>query len=59
MVPVLEKPTKGKKYNFNIDAYNKKIDSMWGAYVAEKTRKYMSELYVSPKEKYYKKKSEE
>ena len=59
IVPVLEKPTKGKKYNFNIDAYNKKIDSMWGAYVAEKTRKYMSELYVSPKEKYYKKKSEE
>ena len=58
MVPVLEKSTKGKKYNLNIDAYNKKIDSMWGAYVAEKTRKYMSELYVSPKEKYYKKKSE-
>ena len=59
MVPVLEKPTKSKRYNFNIDAYNKKIDSVWGAIVAEKTRKYMNDLYVSPKDKYHKKKSEE
>ena len=56
MVPVLERSKKGKKYNLNIDAYNKKIDSMWGAAVGEKTRKYMSELYVSPREKFYKKK---
>lgn len=56
MVPVLDRSKKGKKYNLNIDAYNKKIDSMWGAAVGEKTRKYMSELYVSPKEKFYKKK---
>lgn len=45
-----------KKYDLNLSAYNKKIDSMWGAVVAEKTRKYMNELYVSPKEKFFKKK---
>ena len=57
-IPAFDKPTKGKKYNFNIEAHNKKVDSMWGAIVAEKTRKYLDELYVSPKDKYFKKKSE-
>lgn len=55
MVPVFDKATKGKKYTTNIESYNNKIDSMWGALVAEKTKKYMSELYVSPKERYFKK----
>lgn len=60
MVPVLENvPIKGKKYGFNIDQLNNKLYSSWGAAVAEKTRKYMNELYVSPKEKYFKKKEEE
>lgn len=58
MEPVYDKAQKGKKYNFNIDAHNKKIDSMWGALVIDKTRKYMSELYVSPKEKFFKKKED-
>ena len=57
MVPVTEKsPIKGKRYNFNIEAENRRLYSAWGAVVAEKTRKYMSELYVSPKEKYFVKK---
>lgn len=56
MVPVLESaPIKTRKYNFNIDQANKRLYSSWGAAVAEKTRKYMSELYVSPKDKYFKK----
>jgi hypothetical protein len=60
MVPVLEASTvKAKKYNFNIEQQNKKLYSAWGAAVAEKTRKYMSELYVSPKEKYFRKKEGE
>lgn len=59
MVPVLEpSPIKSKKYNFNIEQQNKKLYSAWGAAVADKTRKYMKELYVSPKEKYFKKKEE-
>lgn len=56
MALVLEKSKEpGKRYYFNIDAYNKKIDSKWGAAVAEKTRKYMEELYVTPKDKRSKK----
>ena len=55
MTPVFDKPTKGKKYSLNIESYNNKIDSMWGAYVSEKTKKYMSELYVSPKDRHMKK----
>lgn len=60
MIPVFERAQiKGRKYNFNIEQQNKKLYSTWGAAVAEKTRKYMNELYVSPKEKYFKKKEEE
>ena len=60
LVPVLEKgPDEPKRYNFNIEQENKKLYSAWGASVADKTRKYMSELYVSPKEKFFKKKEEE
>lgn len=57
MVPVLEKsPIKGKKYGFNIDQLNKRLYSQWSTLLADKTRKYMNELYVNPKEKYFKKK---
>lgn len=60
MVPVLESSSvKGKRYNLNIDQYNKKLYSAWGALVADKTRKYMSELYVTPREKFVKKKDGE
>lgn len=46
MVPLLEtETTKGKKYSYNIDGYNKKIESQWGAAVAEKTKKYFAEQY--------------
>lgn len=59
MLPVLEKAQiKGRKYNFNIEEQNKKLYSSWGAAVADKTRKYMSELYINPKERYFKKKDE-
>ena len=52
----LERPKiKSKKYNLNIEQYNKNFFSSWGSSVADKTRKYMRELYVSPKEKYIKK----
>ena len=37
--------TKSKKYNFNIDTYNRKVDSIWGKAVAEKTKAYISTLY--------------
>ena len=43
----------------NIEAENMKLQSEWGAAVVEKTRKYMRDLYVSPKEKYFKKKEVE
>ena len=57
MVPVFEKSDiKGKKYNLNIDAANMKYQSAWGLAVLEKTKKYMRDLYVNPKEKYFKKK---
>lgn len=49
---------KGKKYNLNIEQENKKLASSWGSSVSEKTKKYMKELYVSPKEKYYKRASD-
>lgn len=32
------------KYNFNIDAINKKVDSNWGKAVSEKTKEYFSTL---------------
>jgi hypothetical protein len=60
LVPVLEKSNlKNKKYSLNIDAQNKRLYSSWGSVVAEKTRKYMSELYVTPKERFFKRKNEE
>lgn len=59
-VPVYERcQIKGKRYNLNIEQHNKKLYSTWGAVVAEKTRKYMSELYVSPKERFFKKREED
>ena len=36
---------KGRKYNFNIDAINNKIDSNWGKAVSEKTKEYIKTLY--------------
>lgn len=58
-VPVIEKSQiRGKKYNYNIEQENLKLASSWGAYVSEKTKKYMKELYISPKEKYFPKKEQ-
>ena len=60
MVPVLEVDRSNvKKYNYNIEDENRKLYSAWGGSVAEKTRKYISELYVNPKEKYFKKRVDE
>lgn len=36
---------KGKKYNFNIDAVNKVVDSNWGKAVSNKTKAYLKTLY--------------
>lgn len=36
---------KGRKYNFNIDAVNRRIDSNWGKFVSEKTKAYFKTLY--------------
>ena len=36
---------KGLKYNVNIDAINKKIDSNWGKAVSDKTKAYFKTLY--------------
>lgn len=56
MVPVLTRSSiKPKKYCFNLEAHNRKVYSAWGAEVSEKTKKYMSELYVSPKERFFRK----
>lgn len=58
--PVLEKSSiPSKTYNFDIDQENKKLFRLWGGLVSEKTRKHLSELYVNPKEKYFKKKKED
>lgn len=49
-VPVT-KPAPGvKKYYFNIDAHNKKLFSAWRNAFAEKTKKYLKEQYVNPRE---------
>lgn len=59
MVPVLEdETTPGKSYSYNLKVYNSKVNSEWGAAVAEKTKQYMSELYVSPRDKFAKRKNE-
>ncbi len=50
--------TRGKCYNFNIEEENKKLYRIWGSLVANKTRKHISDLYVNPKEKYFKKKED-
>ena len=36
---------KGKKYNFNIEAVNKVVDSNWGKAVSNKTKAYLKTLY--------------
>lgn len=56
MIPVLDKPKKGKKYHFDIDYYNSKVESAWEKATAEKTRQYMNELYFPSKENSRKKK---
>lgn len=33
------------KYNFNIDTYNKRLESEWGKVVSDKTKEYMKTLY--------------
>ena len=60
MVPVFEKsPIKSKKYNLNIEHYNMKLQSDWGLAVSEKTKKYMRELYVQPKDRFFRTSSDE
>ena len=60
MVPVLEQvQEKPKRYNLNIESENRRLYSAWGAAVSEKTRNYMRSLYVSPRERFFKKKGEE
>lgn len=33
------------KYNFNLDAINKRVESIWGKVVSEKTKEYLKTLY--------------
>ena len=57
-VPVTERVNgKSKKYNFNIEKANAKLVNDWGTAVSQKTKKYMKELYINPKDKYLPKKS--